>query len=168
MNFHLKVNTPESITYANALKKYHKILLANPYSKESWYFDQQISQNKLGLTTIQTAIEYCVNYDSTLEFSYIMLKKLYYIAKFSSYENVRKKLFDWCDEIQESELIIPEFKRVALTYRSWINEIVNSFILDPITHKRLTNGFIEGKNNFCKVIKELVLDIKTLMYLDIK
>ncbi len=155
MNFHLKVNTPESITYANALKKYHKILLANPYSKESWYFDQQISQNKLGLTTIQTAIEYCVNYDSTLEFSYIMLKKLYYIAKFSSYENARKKLLDWCDEIQESELIIPEFKRVALTYRSWMNEIVNSFILDPITHKRLTNGFIEGKNNFCKVIKRV-------------
>jgi len=27
--------------YANILKKYHKLLLANRYSKESWFFDQK-------------------------------------------------------------------------------------------------------------------------------
>ena len=47
-------------------------------------------------------------------------------------------------------LIKIEFKKTTLTYKSWINEITNSFIIDPVTHKRLSNGFIEGKNNFVK------------------
>lgn len=36
-----------------------------------------------------------------------------------------------------------------------MNEIVNSFIFDPLTKSRITNGVIEGKNNFCKVIKRV-------------
>ncbi len=27
--------------------------------------------------------------------------------------------------------------------------------MDPVTHKRLSNGSIEGKNNFCKTIKKI-------------
>ncbi len=53
------------------------------------------------------------------------------------YKKVNKK----CDDIRRKNILI--------------NEIVNSFILDPITHKRLSNGFIEGKNNFCKTIKRI-------------
>lgn len=44
---------------------------------------------------------------------------------------------------------------LVLQYKFWINNIVNSFIIDSVTHKRLSNGFIEGKNNFCKVIKRI-------------
>ena len=36
-----------------------------------------------------------------------------------------------------------------------MTEIRNSFILDEKTKKRLTNGFIEGKNNICKVVKRV-------------
>ncbi len=60
-----------------------------------------------------------------------------------------------CDKVEKSKYDLEEFKKTALTYKSWIKEITNSFILDPITHKRLSNGFIEGKNNFCKVIKRI-------------
>ncbi|HHX66676.1 MAG TPA: transposase, partial [Gallicola sp.] len=42
------------------------------------------------------------------------------------------------------------FKSVAATYKVWLNEIVNSFIINPKTNKRMSNGFIEGKNNLCK------------------
>lgn len=58
-------------------------------------------------------------------------------------------------QVEESDKAIPEFKKIVLIYRAWIDEIVNSFIIDPITHKRLSNGFIEGKNNLCKVIKRI-------------
>lgn len=154
MNYYLSTKEKENIIYASNLKKYYKLLLANKSSKESWFFDQSLS-DKHGLTTYQTAIEYCVNKDSDLEEAYSLLQELYKIAKYSSFDNAKADILNWCDSIDKSEHIIPEFKRVALTYRSWIKEIVNSFIIDPITHKRLTNGFIEGKNNFCKVVKRI-------------
>lgn len=61
---------------------------------------------------------------------------------------------------------MPELQKVALTYNSWKNEIVNSFIINPITHQRLTNGFIECKNNFVKVIKKSAFAIKILTFLE--
>lgn len=150
-----KSKDKELITYANVLKKYYKLLLANKYAKEAWYFDQPVYANRHGFTTFQTVIEYCVNKDREFEEAYLLLQELYKIAKYSTFETARQDILNWCDKIENSEFNLPEFKRVALTYRSWIKEIVNSFILDPITHKRLSNGFIEGKNNFCKVIKRI-------------
>jgi transposase len=104
---------------------------------------------------IQSAIEYCINKDSELEEAYHLLQELYKIARYSSFENAKQNILDWCDKVNNSEFNLEELKHVTLTYKSWINEIVNSFILDPITHKRLSNGFIEGKNNFCKTIKKI-------------
>lgn len=46
---------------------------------------------------------------------------------------------------------------------SWMNEIINSFIIDE-KKKRLLNGLIEGKNNFCKSLIEYYLVIKILNY----
>lgn len=34
-------------------------------------------------------------------------------------------------------------------------KIINSFIIDSITLKRLSNNFIEGKNNFYITIKKI-------------
>ncbi len=155
MNIHLKTKNKENIIYANILKRYHKILLANTYAKESWFFDQQVSSNNYGFTSYQSVIEYCINNDSELDEAYSSLQELYKIARYSSFDTARDDITDWCYKIENSKFILPEFKRVALTYKSWINEIVNSFIIDPVTHKRLSNGFIEGKNNFCKVIKRI-------------
>lgn len=155
MNAYLKTNTKQNTLFAATLKRYYKLLLANRYGKESWYFDQPLSQNKLGLTSYQTAIEYCINNDSELDEAYSLLQSLYYISKYSSFENAKKDLLDWCYKVEHSKFHLNEFKRVALTYKSWLNEIANSFIIDPISHKRLSNGFIEGKNNFCKVIKRV-------------
>lgn len=155
MNYHLKSKNSDSITYANILKHNYKLLLINRYYKESCYFDQQYRQNKMGFTTLESVIEYCINYDSDFEEAYTLLQKLYYISRYSSYETARKDILKWCELVERSEKIIPEFKKVALTYKSWLNEIVNSFIIDKVTHKRLNNAFIEVKNNFCKVIKRV-------------
>lgn len=65
------------------------------------------------------------------------------------------RLIDWYDKIANSDYNLPEFDTVIKTYKSWINEIVNSFIFDHIIKSRINNGFIEGKNNFYKVIKRI-------------
>ena len=51
------------------------------------------------------------------------------------------------------------------TYKEWLKEIRNSFIIDEKTHKRLTNGFIEGKNNICKVIKRNAFGFKSFEHM---
>ena len=155
MNVHLKSKNKESITYANILKTNYKLFLANRYSKESWFFDQPAKKNNFGFTTYQTIIEYCINKDKELEEAYNLLQSLYCLSRYSSFETATKDIYDWCDKVNRSEFELSEFKKVALTYKSWIKEITNSFIIDPVTHKRLSNGFIEGKNNFCKTIKRI-------------
>lgn len=142
--------------YANVLKKYHKLFLANKYSKEAWFFDQkQIVSYIRKEMTFQEIIEYCINLDADLEESYILLQDLYKISKYSNYESAKKDILNWCDRVEKSKHKIPELVKVSLTYKSWIEPIVNSYIINPITKSRMTNGFIEGKNNFCKVIKRI-------------
>lgn len=150
MNYHIKTNDKENLKYATILKIYYKLLLANTYSKESCFFGQQVGTNKHGFTTYQTVIEYCVNKDPEFEEAYLFLQELYKIARYSSLDNARENILNWCDKIENSKFNLIEFKRVALTYKSWINEIVNSIIIDPVTHLRLLNGFIEGKTTFVK------------------
>ena len=150
-----KIKDNDKLRYATIIKKYYKLLISNTYSKESWFYDQQVNKNSYGFTSYQSVIEYCVNNDRELEEAYLLLQELYKISKLSSFETARKDLLEWCDKVEKSEFNLKEFKKTALTYKSWINEITNSFIIDPITHKRLSNGFIEGKNNFCKTIKRI-------------
>lgn len=142
--------------YANILKKYYKLLLANKYSKEEWYFDQKVVASYIQKEmTFQEIIEYCLNFDNDLEIAYEFLQDLYKIARLSTDTNARKNILDWCDKVEKCNSKLPELKKTALTYKSWINEISNSFIIHPKTKVRLSNAFIEGKNNFIKVIKRI-------------
>lgn len=75
--------------------------------------------------TYQEIIEYCLNFDNDLETSYTLLQDLYKIAKFSSYDNARENILEWCENVKKENRIIPELMKVALTYKSWINPIVN-------------------------------------------
>lgn len=163
MNYHLNLATngaphlrSDYIKNANLLKSNYKLLLKNRYSCESWEFDQPVKTDKFGnFITIQDIIEQCLKIDSSLEEGYHLLQDLYRIAKFANFNTARDFLSIWINKIISSKYIMPELQKVALTYNSWKNEIVNSFIINPITHQRLTNGFIEGKNNFVKVIKKI-------------
>ena len=143
-------------TYANVLKKYHKFFLINPHTREQWFFSQTIKVSYLNETkTIDELIEWCLNMDSDLYEAFYYLRDLYKIAKFSSFEKVKDELLEWCNKIKNTKTKLPEFKKVALTYKHWIKPIVNSFIIDVETQTKLTNGFIEGKNNMIKTIKRV-------------
>ena len=86
------------------------------------------------------------------------------IAKFTPHSEAEQEILNWCDKVSKIGTDISEFKTVILTYKSWIKEIVNSFIFDPITKSRITNGFIEGKNNLCKVIKRVGFGYKNFLF----
>lgn len=142
--------------YYEITKKYHKILIANKYKKEIWYFDQTVKVTQLKKNmSYQEIIEYIINFDKSIEEGYNLLQDLYKIAKQTPYNEAEQAILRWCDQVSNSEYKLKEFKSVVLTYKSWIKEITNSFLFDPVTKKRITNGFIEGKNNFCKVIKRV-------------
>lgn len=107
--------------YANVLKKNYKLLLANKYSKEQWFFDQKVTASYLQKEmTLQEIIEYCVNNDSDLEEGYFLLQDLYKIAKYSNFENAKKDILEWCEKVEKSEHKLNNFYKVALTYKHWI------------------------------------------------
>lgn len=112
----------EYALYANVLKKNYKLLLANKYSKEQWFFDQKVTASYLQKEmTLQEIIEYCVNNDSDLEEGYFLLQDLYKIAKYSNFENAKKDILEWCEKVEKSEHKLNNFYKVALTYKHWIN-----------------------------------------------
>lgn len=140
--------------YVKAMKSNYKLFLANKHRQEKVFYsrDGKIPGYKEKISN-QEIIEMIINSDKELENGYFLLQDLYKLSIYSSFENVKKDILEWIVQAEESK--IKEFKKVCNTYKSWINEISNSFIINEITKKRLTNGFIEGKNNFCKVIKRI-------------
>ncbi|QVK21839.1 transposase [Mycoplasmatota bacterium] len=50
-------------------------------------------------------------------------------------------------------VFIGEYREAALSIERWLPEIVNSFMIKPDTNTRYTSSFIEGSNNYIKVIK---------------
>lgn len=183
MNFYLKLGNEQFkgkynkyTEYANVLKTYHKILLANPYKRESWFFNQVIEVKHLKQEmTLQELIDWCQNQDSDIAEAYEYLMDLYTIAQLSNYNTIVNDLLKWCEKIEKTKTKLPEFKKVTATYRSWLVPIANSFIIDLNTKKRLSNGFIEGKNNFAKVIKRVGFGYKNfdifrakILYIDDK
>ena len=148
-------------TYYYMLKKYAKILIINRYSRSEAFFENKHYVYYLDKElTLNEIIEYILNRDKDMETGYFLLQDLYKIAKQSTYETARKDLKEWIEKVNEYNSTVNYFKSVAATYKVWLNEIVNSFIINPKTNKRMTNGFIEGKNNYIKVIKRIGFGFK--------
>ena len=142
------------------IKKYHKLLIANRCKKEPAYFDTEMSGSVDGIIdpTIQDILEYILNNNDIIKEAYDLLQSLYKIASLSTFESFNSDINEWFDDVRKTKNL--KFKSVMNTYKNWKNEIRNSFIINPITLCRLTNGFIEGKNNYCKVIKRIAFGHK--------
>lgn len=150
--------------YASLMKGYYKIFLANRYRQEASYYAEETKKEIYGkYLTRQDIIETVINSDNELENAYWLLQDLYKISIYSSYESFDQDIKDWFEKVYEYN--IKEFKKVMYTYKEWLKEIRNSFIIDDKTHKRLTNGFIEGKNNICKVIKRNAFGFKSFEHM---
>ena len=139
---------------ANTMKAYYRLLIANRHRKEPQFFEEVTKKKVNGITfTRQEIIEFIINSDKDLETSYWLLQDLYKISIFSSFETFTNDIEEWFSNVRKSK--IKEFIKLLASYKAWMSEIRNSFIIDEKTKKRLTNGFIEGKNNICKVVKRV-------------
>lgn len=140
--------------YIKAMKSNYKLFLANKYRKEATFYDSdgKIPGYKEPITN-QQIIELVINSNKELENGYFLLQDLYKLSIFSNETNAKENILNWINDLQYHH--IKEFMPVCVTYKSWLNEIVNSFIINDKTKRRLTNGFIEGKNNLCKVVKRI-------------
>ena len=65
----------------------------------------------------------------------------------SSRAEAEASLYQWEESVRKSGF--KEFRAVLSIFRNWRNEILNYF------NHRVTNGFVEGKNNRIKVIKRM-------------
>ncbi len=55
-------------------------------------------------------IEYCLNFDSDIEIAYEFLQELYIKAKYSTFDDARDNLLDWCYMVERCNSKLPEIK----------------------------------------------------------
>lgn len=132
------------------LKKYWKIIMEYDVGQEN----SRIYSHKLKkVITKFDILDRVLNLNEKLLEAYILRNKFITITKTSTIETIEAKLKKWFIEVKNS--IVREYDIAINTMKSWVKEIINSFIIHPTTGKAITNASTEGTNNFCKVIKRV-------------
>lgn len=146
--------------YYEILKNGWKLFLANRSKKDDAFFEQNYSKKiNNSIMTIQDVIELALNSNERLNNAYNVLQDLYKLSVYSSFESFNYDINEWIEKAKETSEY--QFEKVIHTYKSWKKEIKASFIINSITNKRMTNGFIEGKNNYNKVVKRIAFGYKS-------
>jgi len=139
------------------LKAYWKVLFKSPLKLSSSYRKipySNIDLNEYGIQDLACSI------DSELEEA-ISLKDYFQVGiekKYDSYDEALKFINSWIMKLRDSNL--KEFNKLATTFINWKDEIINSIIHYDSNNKRYSNGFIEGVNNFIKVIRRLAFGFR--------
>jgi len=142
-------NDPKSVNY-RLLKHRYKLLLKNEDDIESHEYKYD---HILGYTTTENGVlELLLKIHPDLKKTY-NLKNQY--QKFNSIEEAKfnrdkheKKLSEIINSMKTSG--VKEMENCANTLQNWKSEILNSFLW--IDTRRISNGPIEGKNNYVKKI----------------
>lgn len=143
-----KENT-DSIEY-KLLKYRYKLLLKNneDIDTNEYYYDRVLRYH----ITEQKILEEILKIDSDLRIAYKLRETYSQFNNITGDEFKKETIEEDFITIMEAfrECAIDEFKKCSVTLRSWKKEILNSFVW--IQGRRLSNGPIEGKNNYLKKI----------------
>lgn len=144
MNTYKKETTPYKI-----LKKYWKTLVKSPLKLKDkyWY------ESSLGTDVSQAMIQdYAANLHSDMEEA--MRIKDYFFSHIEDLDGLSGHEFieTFIDMLSHAQT--DEFYDIRQTFIHWKTEIINAFDI-IYKEQRLTNGFIEGTNNFIKVVKRI-------------
>lgn len=144
MNTYKKETTPYKI-----LKKYWKTLVKSPLKLKDkyWY------ESSLGTDVSQAMIQdYAANLHSDMEEA--MRIKDYFFSHIEDLDGLSGQEFieTFIDMLTHAQT--DEFYDIRQTFIHWKTEIINAFDI-LYNDQRLTNGFIEGTNNFIKVVKRI-------------
>lgn len=141
----------------NLLKKNWKALIA--YSSKLDGSRTFYSRQYKRYVSIFDIIDDCLQASDELAQAYALKEQFYAIIHNSNYKTIRHKLDDFINTLIDSNL--PEFNAAITAFTNWKEEIINSFIPNQLIKKvdteehHFTNGYIEGLNNFIKVLKRV-------------
>lgn len=132
------------------LKYRYRLLLKNGeyINNHSYYFDKI-----LGYTTNESGVLECIlSIDDDLRRAYKLKEDYRFFNSVKEEEFRSQEYLQVFDTLIESFLFseIKEMVEAGKTLRNWREEIFNSFIW--IDGRRISNGCIEGKNNYIKKI----------------
>lgn len=139
----------DSIAYP-MLKKHWKILLKSPDQlKGDYRYIRALNENMNDFMIH----DYAANLHPDLEEAFIIKDFFQKGVKETPYQGAEAFVDEFIGMLRGART--KEFREIKKTFIHWKHEIMNSFYLHPTTHKRMTNGTIEGINNYIKVIKRI-------------
>ena len=139
----------DSIPY-KMLKKHWKIFLKSPDQLSDIYHYQTLLGENVNDLMIH---DYAANLHPDLEEAF-QLKDFFQSGIQSiSYQEAEGFIDQFIELLRNAHT--KEFKEIKKTFIHWKQEIIASFDHHPVTNKKMTNGTVEGINNFIKVIKRV-------------
>ena len=136
------------------LKKYWKLLIKRSDDLSYKTYWNNIYKYYYSQVTI---VDFCRNIHPELNKAYELKETFYKILDSASFDSSSKLLINWIINCRAS--FITEFNDASSTIENWLPEIVNSFIINPVTGKRYSNAYIEGTNNYIKAFKRISFGI---------
>ena len=144
----IKVMKKDKKNY-NKLKRYWRLLLKSQDEldntrcrwKKYWCFDKMMTQSDI--------VDYLINIDKELNETYEIYQSLLYSLKHNEYHLLEATL-------NEQHNNISEYMKTSIkTLKSYLPHIKNT--LSNPYH----NGFVEGNNNFIKVLKRIAFGFRS-------
>ena len=131
----------------NKLKRYWKLLLKsqdelnNSKWKKWWCFNDFMTQSDV--------VNYLININDELRETYDVYQNILYALKHNNYNQLRLSLYDNNDNISTY------MKTSIKTLKKYLPHIKNT-LFNPYH-----NGFVEGNNNFIKVLKRIAFGFRS-------
>jgi transposase len=139
----------DSIPY-KMLKKHWKILLKSPNQMNDSYRYHSLLDENVNDLMIH---DYAANLHPDLEEA-LRLKDFFQSGvKSIQYQKAQEFFDEFIEMLNKAHT--KEFKDIKKTFMNWKYEIIDSFDRHPVTNKKMTNGTVEGINNYIKVIKRV-------------
>lgn len=132
------------------LKKHWKVFLRSPDQlKGDYRYIRALDENMNDLMIH----DYAANLHPDLEEAFVIKDFFQKGVKETSYPDAEAFINAFIQMLRGAHT--REFKGIKKTFINWRSEIINSFDLHPQTNKKMTNGTVEGVNNYIKVIKRV-------------
>ena len=131
----------------NKLKRYWKLLLKpqeelnNSKWRKWWCFDDIMTQSRV--------VDYLININSQLKETYEVYQSILYSLKNNNYKQLERVLNNKYDKISNY------MKKSIKTLKGYLPYIKNT-LSNPYN-----NGFVEGNNNFIKVLKRIAFGFRS-------
>ena len=131
----------------NKLKRYWKLLLKsqdelnNSKWKKWWCFNEVMTQSDV--------VNYLININEELRETYDVYQNILYALKYNNYNQFKTSLYDTNDKISTY------MKTSIKTLKKYLPHIKNT-LFNPYH-----NGFVEGNNNFIKVLKRIAFGFRS-------